>query len=138
MSRAEMVMAIGDAGQHEPTPASEVVEIEAVPVGAGNAVIPATVRWFSSIRDGGCVPTRLRQVNKPKAGVRQFVRVEFDCTPFVRYDTDAGPVYGTWSSCMVRNLVDAADPIFDRLTPRERLRIRNAVASALPKPEVAP
>jgi hypothetical protein len=133
MNDEAMVMAIGESGQYEPTPAHEVVEIEAVPLGAGNMVVPATVRWFSSIRDGGCVPTRLRQVNRPKAGVRQFVRVEFDCTPFARYTTDAGPVMGTWSSCMVRHLADAADPIFAGLTPREHARIRRAViAGGLP------
>lgn len=132
MNDEAMVMAIGDSGQYEPTPAHEVVEIEGVPLAAGNAVIPATVRWQNSYRPGG-IPTRLRQVNRPKAGVREFVRVEFDCTPFARYTTDAGPVMGTWSSCMVRNLADAADPIFAGLTPREQARIRRAViAGGLP------
>lgn len=122
-----IVMAVGDSGRLEPMRESETVTIKAVPRAAGNMVIPATVRWFSSIRGGGCIPTRLRYVRKPKAGVRDCVQVEFDCTPFLRYTLDSGPVFGDWSSCMVRDLTDARDPIFDGLTPREKARIVRAV-----------
>jgi len=132
MNEQAMVMAIGESGQYEPTPADEVVEIEAVPLGAGNIVIPATVRWQCRSCSGG-VPTRLRRVAKPKAGGPPWVYVEFDCTPFERFTLDTGPVMGDWSGCYVRNLADAADPILAGLSPRERARIRSAVVAAAAK-----
>lgn len=123
----ELILAYGERGL-EPTPRGEVIEIEAVPLGEQNVVVPATVRGLSTIRSGG-VPTRIRKVWRPSSK-RAYVVVEFDCTPFPRFTNAAGsPVLGDWSSCCVRHLQDARHEIFDGLTDRERSRIARAVSA---------
>jgi len=122
---SEMVMAYGDHGL-EPTPATEVVEIAAIPAGAGNLVIPSTIRWLA--QRGGHIPTRLLRVEKPnKRNRAKHVYVTFQCTPFPRYELESGPVYGDWSGCSVRIAADVNDPLFLGLTDRERARIASAV-----------
>lgn len=130
---SEMVMAYGDHGL-ESTPVEEAVEIRALPVGAGNIVIPATLRFFR--KSGGRVPTRLIRVEKPSArNGRKHVLVRFACAPFERYQTPEGvPVYGHEDACQVRNVNDALDPLFAGLTKRERARISRAVAAMEPQP----
>lgn len=125
---SKMVMAIGENGP-ELTPADEVVEIQAIPLGEDNLVVPATVRWMSSIRSGG-VPTRIRKIRRPTKHCR-YVVVEFDCTPFSRFtNPDGSPYMGNWSSCVVRHLRDAGHEVFAGLTNRERTRIARAVETA--------
>ncbi len=123
----EMVMAIGDNGM-ELTPVEDVVGIQCVP-DTGGYVTPAFVRWLA--QRGDRVPTRIRRINR--AGTRlnpkAFPYVEFDCTPYVRYTLDSGPVYGEWSSCCLRNLADAQDPLWATLPARSRARLVAAVGS---------
>ncbi|WP_111266320.1 hypothetical protein [Marilutibacter maris] len=123
----KMVMAIGDSGA-ELTPANEAVEIPVLPMGPGNIVIPASIRFMAS--RGGYVPTKLRRVLRPNTRLNksEFARIEFDCTPFVRYETDAGPVMGDWTSCFIRDRVDAEDRLFAGLSGEERDRIFEAAA----------
>lgn len=125
---ADMVLAYGENGL-EPTPADEVVWIEEIPLGEDNIVVPATVRWLSTIRSGGGIPTRLRKIQRPNSR-RPHVLVEYDCTPFERIqNSDGTPVMGDWSSCYVRHLQDARDAIFNGLTDNERSQIAHAVAT---------
>ena len=124
---SEMVMAIGDTGRPEPTPVEDTVSIGFVPLGNRNIVTPATIAWFAEIRDGH-VPTRLMRVERPsKRNGLDHVKVTFQCTRFVRYTLDSGPVYGDWASCAVRDLEDARHPVFAGLTAAERARIERAV-----------
>ncbi len=124
---SEMVLAYGENGL-EPTPRDEVIEIEEVPLGAKNLVIPATVSWLTTIRACG-VPTRIRRILRPNSK-RAHAVVEFDCTPFERFINDDGtPFMGDWSSCCVRHLQDARHAVFAGLTARERTRIARAVAA---------
>lgn len=128
MSTCEkLISAIGDTGV-EQVPTSMTVPVAAVPLGDGNTVVPATLRWQSAFRSGG-IPTRVRRIKWPtKRNGLRFASVEFDCTPFVRYTLDTGPIYGDWSGCCVRNLGDAFDPVFDGLSPGELKRIERAGA----------
>lgn len=124
---SEMVMAIGDTGRPEPTPVEETVSIGFVPLGKRNMVTPATIAWFAEIHEGH-VPTRLIRVERPsKRNGLDHVKVTFQCTRFVRYTLDSGPVYGDTSGCMVRDLDDARHPVFAGLTAAERARIERAV-----------
>ena len=124
---SEMVMAIGDTGRPEPTPVEETVSIGFLPLGQRNIVIPATIAWFAEIRDGH-VPTRLIRVERPsKRKGLDYAKVTFQCTRFVRYTLDTGPVYGDTASCAVRDLDDARHPVFAGLTAAERARIERAV-----------
>lgn len=122
---SKSVMAYGDYGL-ELTPVEDVVDIGTVPIGAGNEVIPATIRWHAKY-----VPTGLLAVEgaKTRRNPSKYVHVKFSCTPFVRYTLDSGPVYGNWSSCIVRNSTDAADPLFAGLANSERARIARAVTA---------
>ena len=127
MSAERIMWAHGENGL-ELCPESEVIEIKPIPLGRGNIVVPETVAWLSSIRDGGGVPTKLREIAQPSPeSDHKAVRVTFDCTPIERYRLDSGPVYGEWSSCYVRNAVDVRHPIFNRLTTDERQRMLQAV-----------
>jgi len=127
----EVVMAIGDFGTLEPTPKAHTVEISAIPAGSDNQVIPATIRWFSELRDGGGIPTRIRRIRYPTArGERNHAFVEFDCTPFVRYKLPSGSVMGDWSECYVRNLEDATDPIFSGLSMKDQRRLVRAARAS--------
>lgn len=121
------VLAIGDSGTLEPTMTSKAVDIGCIPLGACNEKIPGTVRYWAAKNDGEGIPTRVRRIGWPtqKNGQR-YAYLEFDCTPFVRYTLDSGPVYGHWQSCCVRNMHDAADSIFSGLTSMERKRIERA------------
>ena len=120
-------MAIGDTGREELTPVAETVAVEFVPLGSRNVVTPDTIAWLANMR-GGQVPTRLVRVERPsKRNGYDFVKVTFQCTRFVRYELDDGPVYGDTSSCMVRNLADARHPVFAGLTAADRARIDRAV-----------
>jgi len=125
----EMVLANGENGL-ELTPIEETVSIDVVPLGQGNVIIPATVRFISTTRQGG-IPTRLLRIRLPteKNGLT-YAQVRFECTPFVRYEWKGKTVYGDWSSCAVRNMTDADDPIFSRLTLRDRARITRAGKAA--------
>jgi hypothetical protein len=96
-----MVMAWGDNGM-EPTPASEVVMIEVLPLAEGNRSIPATLR---SLR---FQPVRL-------VGIR---RAGYEW-PLVRM----AAADGYQLSCFVRNEQDAADPVFSGLPAHSRARI---------------
>jgi len=125
----EIVMAIGDFGTLEPTPKAHTVEISAIPADSANQVIPATIRWFSALRNGGGIPTRIRRIRYP-AGSRKSAVVEFECTPFVRYTLPSGPVMGDTSSCYLRNSKDAADPIFSRLSSKEHRRLLRAAKAS--------
>lgn len=123
---SEMVMAYGDHGL-EASPAEDVVTIGVLPMGPGNIMIPATQRYLRRAPGEG-VPTKLIRVEKPNSrNGRAHVLVRYECTPFVRYTTDEGPVYGTVSGCQVRNESDASDELFSRLTSAERRRIHRAV-----------
>ncbi|MGE4070809.1 MAG: hypothetical protein AB7E72_06495 [Lysobacterales bacterium] len=123
----DMVLAYGDNGL-ELTPRDEVIELGEVPLGQQNLVVPATVRWLSTIRAGG-VPVRLRKIQRPSKS-RPYAVVEFDCTPFARFMNDDGsPFLGDWSSCCVRHLQDARHEIFSGLADRERARIARAVSA---------
>jgi len=124
----EMVMAWGENGL-EPTPASQVVMIEALPVGEGNLVIPATLRSLGrGCADGRYVPIRLLAIEMPtKRNGRSYVRVCFATQRHLKWTTPSGePVYGERSEVAVRNKGDAFDALFAGLTPRERVRIQNA------------
>ncbi len=124
----ELVLAHGEHGL-EWAPRSEVVEIPMLPLGPSNEIVPATLRSMNQYKGGG-VPTRLLRVERPtKRNGRRFTLVRFECTPFVRYDLGNGPVYGIEHSCHVRHEGDAADPLFNSLSPRERARIERAVRS---------
>lgn len=125
---SEMVMAYGDHCL-ELTPTEDVVEIQVLPVGPGNAVIPASIRAIR--RHGEMIPTGLRRVLKPGTRLNRsdLAHVEFDCTPFTLYDTDAGPVRGNWSSCGLRGQEDACDPLWQELSERDRRRLLVAVGA---------
>ncbi|MCR6699711.1 MAG: hypothetical protein NVV68_00400 [Dokdonella sp.] len=121
----ELVLAHGEHGL-EWAPRSEVVEVQTLPLGPSNEIVPATLRSMNQYKGGGA-PTRLLRVEKPtKRNGRRFALIRFECTPFVRYDLGDGPVYGTEHSCYVRHERDAADPLFDSLSSRERARIVRA------------
>ncbi|WP_129136385.1 hypothetical protein [Luteimonas sp. YGD11-2] len=124
---SETVMAYGEHGL-EPTAASDVVEISSPPLGAGNLVIPATHRWMRR-RPGEGVPTRIRRVLRPGTRLNRgaYPYIEFDCTPFERGMTDAGPIMGDWSGCSLRGRVDADDPLWAALPTRDRARLYAAV-----------
>ena len=126
---SEMVMAYGDHGL-EPTPVEDVVEIEVFPTGPSNCVTPAMVRHLS--KRGGRIPTRLIRVVKAKAGAKhanraKYASVSFQCTPFVRYEADSGPVYGDRTSCYLCSIEDAHDPLWTSLPARSRARLIAAV-----------
>jgi hypothetical protein len=123
---SEMVLAYGDHGL-ELTPVKDVVEIGVLPVGPGNMAVPASLRFLR--RPGEQVPTKLRRILKPRTRLNKsaFPHIEFDCTPFQRYMTDAGPVMGHWSSCHLRGLVDATDPLWQMLSQRDKHRLLIAV-----------
>lgn len=125
---SEMVMAYGDHGL-ELTPVEDVVEIQVLPVGPRNAVIPASIRAIR--RQGEMIPVRVRRVLKPGTRLNKgaFACVEFECTPFTRYETDTGPVMGDWSSCWLRGRDDALDPLWQRLSQRDRRRLAAAVGA---------
>ncbi len=121
----EMVMAYGDDGL-EPSPVEDVIEIECAPQTGGYST-PGLVRWLA--KRGGHVPTRIRRIRRPgtRLNPTAFAYVEFDCTPFVRYVGESGPVYGHWSGCYVRNASEATDPLFSSLPAKSRARIVAAV-----------
>lgn len=123
---SEMVMAHGDNGM-ELVPASEVVEIRPLPMGPGNIPVPAGVRFLNERRGGG-VPTRLLGIRRPstKRNPRPFPFVEYECTPYPRWDVDPTP--RTASCCYLTREQDAADPLFDRLPEKDQQRLRAAVA----------
>ena len=127
----KMVEAYGDHGL-EFVSEEEVVKICCVPLGSCNEIIPATIRHLSTTREGGGhIPERIRRIRWPTvANGRRYASVEFDCTPFVRYTMDRGPVFGYWAGCCVRNMRDAQDPIFSSLTIKERRRIERAARAA--------
>lgn len=118
-------MAFGDHGL-ELTPSEDVVEIACVP-DTGGYVVPAFVRWMAE--RGGHMPTRLRRIRRPgtRLNPTAFAYVEFDCTQYVCYWLDSGPVYGDTCSCYVRNAKEAGDSLFDELTAKGRARIAAAV-----------
>ena len=124
---SEMVLAYGDHGL-EPTAIENIEEIAAVPLGAGNLVIPATHRWMRRVPGAG-VPTRIRRVLKPRTRLNKSAHayVEFDCTPFERYVTNAGPVMGHWSGCCLRGRGDAEDSLWAALSVLDRARLYAAV-----------
>lgn len=124
----DSVMAWGDNG-FEPTPRSETVEIMSIPVGPGNLITPITHRFLHELSGHeGAVPTKLSRVRRCKSDDGfEHVSVEFECTPYVRYTLDSGPVFGHHSCCAAYKTNHAADPMWSRLTPRERGRIRNAI-----------
>ncbi len=125
---SEMVMAYGDHGL-ELTPEAETVAIRARPGGPNNEVLPASLRFLRGAQGGG-TPTRLVRVERPRNG-RSYAYAKFECTPYVLYTLDSGPVYGTQTSCHIRNEADANDPLFARLTGRERARMAKAAALAV-------
>lgn len=128
MSADDIVMAWGGNGL-EPTPRGEIVEIEPVPLGPGNLVTPVTWRWLHGLKghEGG-IPTRLKRVRRCTSdeGFR-YIGVDYECTPFVSYSLDSGPVYGHGATCAVYSGAHATDAFWDRLTTGERARIRRAL-----------
>lgn len=113
---SEMVMAIGDSGQMEPTPQEEVVEIPVLqfaqhPVTGGNVGIPVTIR---ALYRGHRTPVRLVGI---RTSGQPWVQV--------RWIDDEGGI----GSCFVRNDHEARDPLFDALPLRSRARISRAVAA---------
>lgn len=124
---SEMVMAYGDNGM-ELVPASEVVEIRPFPIGVGNIVIPASNRFLNERRGGG-VPTRLLSIRRPSTtrNPRPFPLVEYECTPYARWDGDASP--RTVSACYLQGERDAGDPLFRNLPASDLQRLRRAVAA---------
>ncbi|WP_407352037.1 hypothetical protein [Luteimonas sp. R10] len=112
----QMVMAIGDSGQAELTPANDVVEIPVLqfathPVTGGNVGIPATIRALHHVFGK---PVRLTGVS-----------TSGQPWPRLRWRDDRGKA----GSCYVRNAHDARDPLFDQLPPHSRARIARAVAA---------
>lgn len=127
MNAERMVWAHGDNGM-ELCPEGEVIVIKPIPLGRNNMITPETVAWLSSIRNGGGVPMKLREIIVPShESDNKAVRVAFDCTPFERYRDDTGPVHGDRSSCYLCNAADAQHPIFDRLPKEDRARLLAAV-----------
>ncbi len=125
---SEMVLAYGDHGL-EPTPVEDVIEIGCIPLGAGNVVTPRARRYLQRSPGEG-VPTKLLRVEKPsKRNGLAHVLVRYECTPLMQYMTDEGPKYLHRWGCQVPTLDDAADPLFDGLTEREKARIARAVRS---------
>jgi len=108
----------------------DVVEINVVPCvsnpygGDGWLVIPASVRLICA-PERVPWPTRLIRIERAQGTRRRpftYIRYEHavkECYP-------GGPTY-TESGCSVRNEADARDPLFHRLTQRERNRILKAV-----------
>lgn len=126
-----MVMAIGDSGRPELCREAETVVIAAAPLAHGNRIMPATLRWFAQVRGRDPAATKLLRVHKPNLKHdRPFVAVDIEVAPFVRFTTDSGDVMGTFQSCYVRDLNDALDPIFEKLSVNERERIFTAVRRA--------
>jgi hypothetical protein len=125
-SDEQTVMAIGDSGEFEPTPMSEVVEIQTAPVAEGSYVVPATLRWLAR-EPGQFAPIQLLKIEKPSARKdRPFARVTWRCAPFVRYTLGKEKIMGEEQSCFVRNEADAYDPLFQSLSINERMRILRA------------
>jgi hypothetical protein len=125
--RPELVEAIGDNGI-ELVPISDVVEIPVMPLGEGNIVIPATVRFDG--RRGGGLPRRLISILKPGTRLNhhpRFPYVEFECTPFVRYTLPEGPVMGHRRGCYIRHIADSKDPVWDALSKADRAKLERAV-----------
>lgn len=120
-----------DTGNLEPTPASDVVSIRAVPDvenpfgGDGTPVIPASERMFSR----GTHPTRLKSIevlNLPAGG--RWLSVRYATTKRLRYvDFDGTPKYGYVGGCYVRNERDARDPWFHSLPARDVERMLEAL-----------
>lgn len=122
MMATHMVLAHGDNGR-EMIPAAEAVTPTVVPLGPGNLVVPATVRWSNESKGGG-IPTRIRELTATARGVY----VTYDCTPFPRYSKPNGSfVYGEWSGCTVRNRADAADSLWSQLSRSDQARILAAL-----------
>lgn len=130
MSAPRMVMAIGDDGL-EAVPACEVVEIQAIPVGPDNIIVPATVRALRRTPHEK-VPTRILAVRgaSTRRNARPFALVDFKCTPYQKYTLGGVPVMGDRCSCFVRHLADARDELWDGLSVADRRRIERAVANA--------
>lgn len=130
---AETIMAIGDSGRNEPTPASEVVHVQALPVAHGNVVTPASIRFIFWRRAGNeARPVKIRSVLKPNTARNRspYVRVVFESTPFSRAQLDSGHVWGDWMDVALPSLADASDQLWDTLSARDRERISNAVRIA--------
>lgn len=124
----DIVMAWGENGL-EPTPRGETVEIAPIPVGPGNLVTPVTQRWLHGLKDReGGIPTRIKRVRRRTndEGFR-YIGVDYECTAFVSYTLDSGPVYGHDGTCAVYSGAHATDAFWDRLTTGERTRIRRAL-----------
>lgn len=130
---AETTMAIGDSGRNEPTPAREVVHVQALPVAHGNVVTPASIRFIFWRRAGNeARPVKIRRVLKPNTTRNRspYVRVVFESTPFSRAQLDSGHVWGDWMDVALPSLADASDQLWDTLSARDRARISNAVRIA--------
>ncbi|HGM6720605.1 TPA: hypothetical protein ACKQC2_001460 [Stenotrophomonas maltophilia] len=126
-------MAVGDSGRHEPTPASEVVYVQALPAARGNVVTPESIRFIFWRRVGNeARPVSIRRILKPNTARNHspYVRVVFECTPFSRAQLDSGHVWGDWMDVAVPSLADASDGLWDTLSVRDRARITNAVRNA--------
>jgi len=123
----DLVMAIGMDGP-ELCPRSETVEISALPLGAGNLIIPSTLRCLA--REGESpIAKRLLKVEKPntRSNASQFARVTFETAPYTCYRIGAKRVTSTTRMCAVRNERDCSDPIFANLSQQDLRRIRFAV-----------
>ncbi len=122
-----LVMAYGENGP-ELSPAGETVELPALPVGVGNKVTPATLRFLQRFREGG-QPLRLdRMETRPG---EHCVTAWFQTTPFVRLVDDAGPVMGNRTCCALFSLADARDALFVELPEDDRRAMGAAVAKML-------
>lgn len=123
---SDLVLAIGDSGQPEPCRRDETVEIrameriehEAFP--NGTPVTPPSLRMFPHL---DVLPAKLIRV--VRAGTIECKGETPKPWPYLVWRTASGKR----SSCYVRHLRDAQDPLFNGLTERERARIVASVAT---------
>lgn len=130
---AETIMAIGDSGRNEPTPASEVVYVQALPATRGNIVTPESILFIFWRRPGNeARPVRIRSILKPNTPRNRgpYVRVVFECTRFSRAQLESGHVWGDWMDVAVPSLADAQHQLWDTLSTSDRVRIVRAVRNA--------
>jgi hypothetical protein len=92
-------------------PKHEVAEIGVLPMGEDNMCIPASVRFFQGLGRYGA----LTRVTGIRLKGRRF--------PCVTWRDDRGQR----SSCSLRHLADARDPLFAPLSARAKARLVDAV-----------
>lgn len=133
-ANGSQVMAVGDSGRMEPCSSAEVVAIQGLPAGPRNVVAPTGIRFIFWRREGNeARPVKIRRILRPNTRQNrgQYVGVVFETTPFSRYMTDSGPVWGDWMSVAVPTVADALDEFWDSLPARQRARILSAVREVI-------